>query len=457
MANNFIKQQILKVLGMNKYNQAFYSFLGGLVTKYDSNNITYIEKGYNINADVYSCVSQMANKTVSVPFCVKKIKDSKSFKALQSKRLATKGDNTILQSFKLKSLETKAFSTEELDFPLERPNVNQTWAELIYLYKVFIKTTGNCYFYIQSPSEGMNKGVPIQVYVLPAHLIQIVLKPNANLLGVENPIDYYMLTEGNQWTRFEATDIIHVKLANPNFDMQGSHLYGMSPLRAALLNIQSQNIALDLNLKTLQNGGAFGFIHGKNEGLTTEQAQSIKDRLIEMDASPDRLSRIAGASGDLAFTRISLTTDELKPFDYLKYDQKQICSVLGWSDRLLNNNEGTGLSKLDLDDVRKSLVIENILPDLKLLEEALNTSFIPRFKGYENAVIEWDVTELPEMQTDMKDLIDVLEKIGTTPNEKREAFNYESLNDDGMDTVWLPNNMKRVDDVSEGVFNESNQ
>jgi hypothetical protein len=34
-----------------------------------------MDKGYNMNPDVYACISQMATKTVSVPYCVKKIDD----------------------------------------------------------------------------------------------------------------------------------------------------------------------------------------------------------------------------------------------------------------------------------------------------------------------------------------------------------------------------------------------
>ncbi|MBZ4283935.1 phage portal protein, partial [Streptococcus pneumoniae] len=71
-------------------------------------------------------------------------------------------------------------------------------------------------------------------------------------------------------------------------------MYGMSPLRSALRNINSQNSAIELGVQTLQNGGAFGFIHGKSTALDAEQAQSLKDRLVEMQASKKPLGRIAG-------------------------------------------------------------------------------------------------------------------------------------------------------------------
>lgn len=440
----------------NKYNQASFSWIGGGYTQYDPNNTTYLEKGFNKNPDVYSCINQMATKTVAVPYCIKKVNDKKAFNRYKSFQNATKGLTDIRQDLKLALIKNTAFESEEMSWPLEQPNPLQTWADIIYLYKTYMKLTGNCYFYMVSPEEGANKGTPILMYVLPSHLTQIVLKPKADLLSIESPIDYYMLIEGNQFIQFKEEDVIHVKYPNPNFDLQGSHLYGMSPMRAILRNINSENSAIDNNIKTLQNSGAFGFIYGKNEAWTSEQAQSMKEKLILMDNSPERMGKIAGASGEVGFQRISLTTDELRPFDFLAYDQKMICNALSWSTRLLNENNTGALAGSDISDVLKQVVVNNILPDLVLLQEAWNKHFISRFKGYENSYLEFDITELPEMQKDMAQMVDWLDKIPITPNEFRTAMKYQTLDDDGMDVVLVNSGKKRIDDLSDETFSEAN-
>ena len=70
------------------------------------------------------------------------------------------------------------------------------------------------------------------------------------------------------------------------------------------------------------------------------------------------------------------------------------------------------------------------MPDLALIEDALNTEILKRFKGYENAVAYFDYSLLPEMQTDMKQMVDWLTialKDGViTRNEYRQALNYET-------------------------------
>jgi len=244
----------------------------------------------------------------------------------------------------------------------------------------------------------------LAIYVLPSQMIYIVLKDKPSFLGIESPISHYKLIEGNQYIDFPEDQIIHIKNPNPNFDMEGSHLYGLSDLRAALKNIQSSNEAVNNNIKTMKNGGAFGFIHSKGQNVMSEpQAKAIKERLSEMDSSPERLSKIAGVSAELGFTRISLTTDELKPFDYLAFDQKAICNVLGWSTKLLNSTEGSsGLNNGMMEEERKRVITDTVMPLLNQFEQAITNKLLPRFKGYEGTVIEFDPSELPEMQGDME-------------------------------------------------------
>ena len=442
--------------GVNAFNKAFYELIGIGYVKYDTNNVTYLEKGYNYNPDVFAIINKQVLKTISIPYAIKEIEDKEAYRKLVQLNLTTKGDFNISQRLKCFNLMSKAYKSTDVVFPLENPNPNQTWSDIIGLFKTYMKITGNFYQYNMSPEDGVNKGIPKLVYALPSHLMQIVLKKDANLLIDENPIDYYMLIDSTGYIQFPVEDIIHIKYVNPNYDRAGSHLYGQSPLRAALRNVNSQNSAIDTNIKMLQSAGAYGFVYGKGTPWTADQAAAMKEKLIEMDKDPSRLGKIAGASGEVGFQRIALTTDELKPFDYLNWDRKTICNVLNFPDELLNSDGRASLGSTDTAEARKSLITDDIQPDLCLLQSSWNKSFIPLFKGYEKSIIEFDVTELPEMQDDMKKQAEALNLIPLTPNEKRTVFKYETLIDDGMDVVWMPTNVQRIDDVSPGVINSAN-
>jgi len=432
---------------VNKFNEAFYKLIGRETNTYNATLETLLYKGYGENPDVNAIVNQMASKTTVVPYCIKKIADEQIVKKIKSYPI----DLTFQQKRAIKKLKSEAYESDsELPMPLDVPNPTQSWLDVIFLYKVYLKVCGNVYLYKMSPTDGANKGVPKQLYILPSHWVQIVLKDKASMLSVESPIDYYILQQGNQQVKFEADSIIHIKRANPFFDYSGSQLYGYSELMSAIRNINSSNNAIDNNSKTMLNSGVYGFIHS-GEGatpLTPEQAKSLKDSMIEMDDNPARLSNIAGASGKIGFTRISLTTDELKPFDYLSNDRRTLANCLNWNVDLLNEERSVsgGFGVDTMIEARKRVVIDNIKPDLDLLASYLNPEFIQLFKGYEDSKIEWDISELPEMQTDMKTMAEWVNQVPLTLNERREVFNYEEIDDEMMNEIYIPTGIVNLND-----------
>lgn len=395
----------------NKFNEAFFfGSNGGDVVNDDLYTKKYIDLAYNINPSVYSVVNQIANKFTSVPYVIKKIDDENSERKLRKLNEATSYNYSLSQEVKAAKLNNDAYSDDYLEMPLEVPNPTQTWQEFWTLSETFLCTTGNVYWYVQKPMEGMNAGVPMSIYVLPSHLMEIVIKNNVSMIENESPIAYYTLIEGASYVEFQPEEIIHIKYANPNYDENGSHLYGQSPLRAAYKNITATNKGLDLEVNTLKNGGAFGFIHAKDNQtpLTIDQANAIKQRLKEMDKSSEDLGRIAGMSAAVGFTRISLTPDELKPFEYFKFDLKQVCNVLGWDDKLLNSDDGAKYDNMKIAE--KRCVSGKIVPDIKLISQSFDKYFLQLFKGYEDACISFLVKELPEMQQDYATMVGYLQK-----------------------------------------------
>jgi len=448
MAKNRIQLAWDALTNKNSFNSAIYKMVGGLTTTYNRTLETLLVKGYGENPDVNAIINQQASKTTAVPYSIKKIEDKVARKKLKQ----FPNNPTFQQKLSIQKLEKKAFKSDsEQPMPIERPNPNQTWNDIFFLYKVYLKVCGNVYLYKQTISDGMNAGQPLQLYILPSHWMQIVLKKNASMLSTENPIDYFIMEQGLQLVKFNANEIIHIKRSNPFYDQSGSHLYGFSELMAAIRNINSSNNAIDNNAKTMLNSGVYGFIHAGDGAtpLTAEQGQSLKDRLIEMDNDTTRLSNIAGSSAKLGFTRISLTTDELKPFDYLSYDRRTLANSLNWNVDLLNEEKsGSGFGVDTMNEARKRVITDNIKPDLDLFADYLNLEFIQKFKGYENSELIFDISELPEMQTDMSEMAKWINQVPLTLNERREVFKYEPIEDETMNEVYIPNGIVNINDVA---------
>lgn len=432
----------------NVFNEAFFSLLGAGWTKYDAKGITYIDKGYNENPDVFAIISQIARKFSSVPGVLKEVKDKKASRQLKS---LYRKSLTPQESIKKIRLETKAFSEdmEEIEDPLERPNYYQSETEYKALWETFMLATGNAYQWILSPEDGLNASRPMARFLLPSHLMRIVLKKDADLDSLESPIDYYILVIGNSYIEFKSADVIHSKFPNPNYDLQGSHLYGISPLQAGLRDVQLSNQTIDHNNSTMNNGGVYGFIHAKDgqTPLTQEQADDLKSRLIEMQSSKEALGRIRGASAPLGFTQLSVDTDKMQPHTYSQEAQKHIANCLGWSTLLLNTD-----AKYDNMKAAWQMAISNrISPDLAIYEDSLNTYYYPRFKELRNAEIHFDVSELPEMQGDMKQLCEwlsiALDNGAITPDEFRIALKYPGMGTPEMQTHFLKTGLTPLADA----------
>jgi len=432
----------------NTFNQALLGFIGGGLTKYDYKGQTYIERGYNENSDVFSVINQISRKFASVPGNLNKVEDRKS--AYQLKHLYGKQLDVASLAQK-RILETKAYSNEEVYEPLERPNYYQSETEFKELWETFMLTNGNAYQWMFRPSSGLNEGVPRSRFLLPSQYVQIVLKENAAFETLESPIDYYILVIGDRFCQFKEEDVIHSKFPNPNYDMQGSHLYGQAPLRSALMDIQTSNVTKENNIGTMQSGGVYGFIHAKDgqTPLTQTQAEELKRRLVEMKSSREILGRISGASAPLGFTQISVDTDKLLPFDYLKSSQKAICNNLGWSDLLLNNEGGAKYDNLDA--VWRMAISNRIAPDLKIYEDGLNEKYYPKFPKLGSVRITFDISELPEMQNDMGALVAWLQiALGNgaiTPREFRVALRYSDIDTPEMNTHFMKSGLLPLEDA----------
>ena len=443
---------------LNRFNQAFYGTIGGHATSYDPNSKeVYLEQGYLSNPIVFSIINQRAKKATQIPFYIKKIKDERSKKELDMFRMATKWNHKPQQEIQAKALKKNAFDEGYLDFPLERPNPLQTWGDIKGLYETNMSYNGNFYAY---KLKGEFSDEPLGLYVLPSHMVEIVLKKDASLLSLDNPIDYYMLIEGDRYVKFDVSEIVHIKYPNPEYDMNGAHLYGLSPLRAGLRNIQSSNLGIDLNTDTMLNGGAFGFIHGKNGmPMTPDQADEIKSRLKEMRSSKEALGKIAGSSGELGFTQIRLSAKEMELFQYFAFDQKQLCNVLGWDDKLLNNDEGAKYDNLSSAEQR--VVVNTIMPSLQLFDEAMTDQFIREFKGYDNAVLEHDPSNLPEMQQDMTELMSWLgqavDKAIINRDESRDYLHMPKLGTPEMEAYTVSNDVIPLSDAIVQDFNINDQ
>ena len=172
-----------------------------------------------------------------------------------------------------------------------------------------------------------------------------------------------------------------------------------------------------------------------------------------MNNNPEDLAKIAGVSAEVGFTRLSLTSAELMPFDYLKFDRQQIADVLNW----VVDDENRGDFGGTINEIKKSRLVDNIQPDLILLQDAFNKYFLPLFKGYENTELVYDISDLPEMQQDTKGVVDWVKILVDTAiidrSEAREVLTFAPRDDENMKVLTVTTDLLTLDEAIESEFN----
>jgi hypothetical protein len=112
---------------------------------------------------------------------------------------------------------------------------------------------------------------------------------------------------------------------------------------------------------------------------------------------------------------------------------------LGWDDKLLNNDEGAKYDNVEW--AQKRVLVDTIMPSLDMLAEALNDRFLPNFKRYQNAVIEFDYSECPEMQQDIAELVgwavQLVDRGVINRNEVRALVKYPAIETEEMEALTV--------------------
>src|SRR5690554_477001 len=86
----------------NAFNRVVYQYIGGQEASFDYHSRTYLTRGFGKNPDVYSIITQQYKKLITVPYAVRKVRNSKSFRQLNQLDYATKGDLSTRQYIRRK-------------------------------------------------------------------------------------------------------------------------------------------------------------------------------------------------------------------------------------------------------------------------------------------------------------------------------------------------------------------
>lgn len=450
--NYFFANQIQQELGRamaNAYNGSVFRFLNDDQVILDEDTYDY-GNAFRRVAPVYECVDLIGKKIVASPRIIYKIKDSEGYKTY--KNLLSSPDP--IQRFVAKTMKSTVL--EEVNVPkihklLKNPNKLQNGNEFIEMLAGCFLLRGNAYIYGNASDLRSKKWT--ELFAMPGNM-KIVSG------GIFEPVKEYILNWATQdEVKFPADQVKHIKSFNPIYSVTGSQLYGVSPLTAYLYSMDNVRTSGVQANKQLKNGGKMGFISPKHkeDQLEAGQKSSLKEGLSRAHASKDDLARIIPSSIPLDWTEIGLSSADMQLLEvkgassddiYLAY---HVPLIYRTREAMTYNNLGTA---------PRQFVYNAVAPIADKISDAL-TEFIcgPYLNtDKEEYIIHLDYSSLPELAEDAVKMAEWLEKSWElSPNQKLEVRGFGRSTAPGMDDIWVPKNMVRMQDVVEGKINASDK
>lgn len=427
----------------NRFDYSLLRLFGMSLVWGKWNQKDYVREGYAKNASLYSIVNRITKTAATAPFKVYRVKDEKKFGQYKNWTGVNATKESMMNAMRIKSLVYEEDNNHPLNELISKPNPWQGGAEFTGNSIGFRLLTGNRFLLLTQLDIGANAGKVASLINLPPDDMAVV--SDGTLFGVSG----YVLNIG-QSLPIPKESIIHSKYANYEIDAMGSHLKGMSPLRAGERNLERSGTAEERSVTMLKNAGAAGMVFNKHpDQWTVEQAAQIKDKLHEEVMGLENAAKIAVANGDLGYLEFGKNAQELGLLDLEKYSLQQLCNIYGVPYVLFNADNST---YNNIQEAKKELITMAVVPELAALRDDWN-AIAKNYKG-ENIYVDYDLSVYPELQEDMEKTMRIMKEAWWfTGNEKRLAMMAdEDVVEPMMDRYLVPSGLTEITQLDPEVI-----
>lgn len=410
---------------------------GGGMTMIPANITAFIRDGFCGNSTVHHIVKVQSDKFSQIPFRLYKKKGN-----VKKYLHATKHYNPA-------ALMRKAAAMDELDESdplyklLNQPNDFQSESDFWKLWLIWLKLTGFSPIYTNT---GASKSKVLSMSNLAPQWITI--EPNAALTGPKAL--WYSPFGAVQQTQLPLEDVYIAKYQNPDYTSDGRHLYGLSPLKAALLDLKGSTEAKKAIAKMYENGGAKGVLMPKEVPLNQQQADLMRATIDQFINGNSNKGKEGAVSFPIDHIALGLDAVDMKLIEGGALTDQRIALAYNHPPALLQAD-----NKYDNQiEAIKYLVTNTIYPDLVMKREFFNNWLLPYKFNRPDLVADFDITELPEMQEDIKKLTEsaiTLVKEGVlNRNEARNMLKYDDADVPEMNMFFIPTSYMPIGDAALG-------
>ena len=228
--------------------------------------------------------------------------------------------------------------------------------------------------------------------------------------------------EGGKVT-FDLDEIVQFKFFNP-YDKY----VGLSPLKALMFTIETDQEARRFNKSVLTKGSPPGGVLETEMDLTDEQIKRMRKQWEENHKGGDKAGKVGILYNGLKYKALQLSQADAAYIEQRKLGKEEIHAVYDVP-MALTGDSAKETTRANLSEIKKAWWTEVLIPELMNFETNLKTNFFDKFyPGYYGM---FDLTVIPELQIDINKIAETAErlnKLGFTAEEinKRLDMGFEN-------------------------------
>lgn len=429
-----------------------YLITGKSVSVLPANSLNYI-RAYLENDIIFAVQHWKSKKIASCPPVLFQVKDKKKFRKYME--LRSKSD---IQS-QLRAKELKEQSLEPVDSHrildvFEKPNPMQSRFELMYSMATMYDVLGTTFVYMNRLSAGLNKGQVSELWRMQEYGMQV------EGFGPMTPAKQYRCLYVND--PIPAENMLHLRRFNPLAEINETPLWGLSllePLRLSV--IQKHKDANEAEIESFQNRGPRKLIFPKDgatlDEFDIEQVKAVQDDL-DKKLAKGSFNKVVANSVALDGLDVGISPVDLNIVESFDSMLEKVCGVYHVRKETLSAGKQSTYN--NLTEARKYSITDGVVPDLLLLYDKLNSSFVASYNSdRETYHMEPDLDFYHELQDDQNKKADYLSKLALTENQRLEAFGYEPFKHPIMDVPMIPTGRTPITDfeAQEGEDDETSE
>ena len=244
---------------------------------------------------------------------------------------------------------------------LPQPNTSQTWVDFYEELYEYLLLTGNTYIREVKSLGGL--GSVFEVLV--ANKVEILADSTGTPTGIK-----YTRPDGNVIPFIPIEEILHIKTSNVvNVDKTNIN-YGLSPLQAAWIVVQSSSEKFKADASIFKNRGIVGMLtNSSDQSMLPQERERLQEEFDKESGGAEKFNRVKISTSKLNYIQMGMSPTDLKLLEGILQSLRHLCSIYGISSILFNDNENSTYN--NVGEAKKDAITTVYLPlankvDIKL-------------------------------------------------------------------------------------------